>query len=387
MESVVTADITDYHTPEWPVPREQLWHELAHKPYVNGVREHGRFAFWWLHGHANYQGAQWGIRATPSPRGLTLMDINRGDGVGIAAACDKKDIIRGEKFLPGFPYLEREWLYNAKYEVWSDNVCSLYEEGVDRQWSATRDIAWAKQEPLPDDLESAMCQFCTFLTGGELQAEDVLARFIPLINQHYHEPKLFLALQCLDEARHLEVFRKRCLSNGGGIGVAPPVLFNTTSLIDMASDYTVASYGIHLMFEGIFLDVFRAGEFIGQTDVDKTIFRRVMQDEARHVSYGTMHLKFYLENHPHRGQAEEALHAIADGTELIFLTNFFTTPDIIEPLAVLFGGGVQHIEAGLDRLRIWWKRVREDYLARCDRAGFKRRERCLFPEDHFFFMS
>lgn len=61
--------------------------------------------------------------------------------------------------------------------------------------------------------------------------------------------------------RHLEVFRKRCRSNGGGIGVAPPVLFNTTSLVDMAGDFTTASYGIHLMFEGIFLQVFRAGEF------------------------------------------------------------------------------------------------------------------------------
>ena len=44
-----------------------------------------------------------------------------------------------------------------------------------------------------------------FLTGGEMQAEDVLAKFIPLVNQYYHEPKLFLALQCLDEARHLGI--------------------------------------------------------------------------------------------------------------------------------------------------------------------------------------
>ena len=377
----------DYALPRWPVARDELWAQLASKPYVKGVREQGRFALWWLRGHPNYTGTQWGIRATPSSRGLSLMDINAADGVLVEPACEKKDIIRGETFLPGFPYLQKEWIYNAKYEVWAANVCSLYEEGVERQWSATRDIPWAKQERLPDDLESAMCQFCTFLTGGELQAEDVLAKFIPLVNQYYHEPKLFLALQCLDEARHLEVFRKRCLSNGGGIGVAPPVLFNTTSLIDMAGDFTTASYAIHLVFEGIFLQVFRAGEFIGQTEVDKAIFRRVMQDEARHVSYGTMHLKFYLENHPDRTQAEEHLHAIADGTELIFLNNFFTTPDIIEPLAVLFGGGVRHVDTGLERLRIWWRQVREDYLRRCDRAGFNRRERCLFPEDHFFFMA
>ncbi|MFQ5668268.1 MAG: hypothetical protein ACE5I7_17795 [Candidatus Binatia bacterium] len=44
----------DYDPPQWPVPREQLWHELANKRYVKGVQEQGRFAFWWLRVREDY---------------------------------------------------------------------------------------------------------------------------------------------------------------------------------------------------------------------------------------------------------------------------------------------------------------------------------------------
>ena len=36
-------------------------------------------------------------------------------------------------------------------EVWSDNIQTLYEEAVARQWNATRDIPWSELEPLPED--------------------------------------------------------------------------------------------------------------------------------------------------------------------------------------------------------------------------------------------
>ena len=47
-----------------------------------------------------------------------------------------------------------------------------YEEAVARQWSSARDIPWDELKPLPDDLERAMCQLCTFLTEVEFIAAD-----------------------------------------------------------------------------------------------------------------------------------------------------------------------------------------------------------------------
>lgn len=63
---------------------------------------------------------------------------------------------------------------NQKYQVWSYNVESLYEEAVSRQWSATRDIPWDKLEPLSNDQERALCQFVGFLHTVEFIPGDTL---------------------------------------------------------------------------------------------------------------------------------------------------------------------------------------------------------------------
>jgi hypothetical protein len=99
---------------------------------------------------------------------------------------------------------------------------TLYEEAVARQWSSTRDIPWHTLQPLPKDIEHAMCQLCTFFTEVEFIAGDVPGWWLSQINSAYHETKLFMATQIMDEARHLEVFRKRALANGGGLGKCPP---------------------------------------------------------------------------------------------------------------------------------------------------------------------
>ena len=52
---------------------------------------------------------------------------------------------------------------------------------------------------------------------------------------------------------------------------------------------------MHLLGEGIVLSLFRAGEASSPSPVEEQIFRLCMQDEARHVAYGTMHLRYRLE--------------------------------------------------------------------------------------------
>ena len=50
----------------------------------------------------------------------------------------------------GAPASAEHYAYplNKKYQVWSANVDSLYEEAVSRQWSATKDIPWTELDPV-----------------------------------------------------------------------------------------------------------------------------------------------------------------------------------------------------------------------------------------------
>lgn len=345
--------------------------------YIDKLRQ-GKYDLGWL----NDPRPTWGIRATPSARGLTLMDIND------AYAGEPEDVAPTDSMAPrGAPIDDPDALphvfgyeLNSKYEVWAENVVPLYEEAISRQWSATRDIPWEDLKPLPDDLERAQSEFCTFLTEVEMVASDFPAKWLWKMNQHYHEVKMFLCTQAFDEARHLEVFRKRALANGGGLTTIRAARELGLANILHAPTYIQGSFLMHVVGEGLILDIFRAGEFLAKNNTEKEIYRLCMQDEARHVSYGTMHLKYFLENHPDREQAEAELHAVADLAERSF-TGFLVNPYLIEPLAVLAGNGLKHIDRGMDAVKIVWKNITEGYLNRCDLAGFNRRDRIRLPDE------
>src|SRR5262247_1871869 len=178
----------------------------------------GEFDLGWMQTQS-----EWGVKATPSKRGLTLNDINVGSyGVIPEEVPDSRCFApRGAEFdaaeMPSMGYS-----LNTRAEAWAENMGTLYEEAVARQWSSTRDIPWQTLQPLPKDIEHAMCQLCTFFTEVEFIAGDVPGWWLSQVNAAYYETKLFMATQIMDEARHLEVFRKRALANGGGLGKCPP---------------------------------------------------------------------------------------------------------------------------------------------------------------------
>src|SRR3990170_5472180 len=158
----------------------------------------------------------WGMHAKPGKRGLTLDEVNIGPyGPPGDESHELTFRARGAAQREGVPRIG--YYLGKKGDVWSDNATMLYEEAVQRQWSSATDIPWEKLEPLPDDIERAMCQLCTFLTEVEFIAGDAPGQWVPSINPAHYETKLFLLTQIMDEARHLDVFRKRALVNGGGL--------------------------------------------------------------------------------------------------------------------------------------------------------------------------
>ena len=189
---------------------------------------------------------EWGIKAQPGKRGLTLDDISLGS---YGETSDRSDNRTGR---PRGSASRRDGLRIGAYsvftksDIWLANAAGLYEEALQRQWSSATDVPWDSIEPLPDDIERAECQLATFLTEVEFVAGDVPGRWVAWASPDYMEPRLFLITQIMDEARHLDVFRKRALANGGGLMQQPgPEATATSSVgsIDVARDFTEMSAG------------------------------------------------------------------------------------------------------------------------------------------------
>lgn len=366
-----------------PTPAE-FTAELAEDEYCARVRG-GDFDLGWFQAEpGDGRWGQWGIKAEPSRRGLTLMDIDKASGLYPGEQGPPLAGPRGAGTEPDPSVMN--WEISDRWEVWADNLVPLYEEACSRQWSATEDIEWSRMESLPPDMERALCQFNTFLTMAEYLATDVLASWIPKFNTYFHEIKLFIATQAMDEARHTEVFRKRIFANGGGLGMGINLgshLASQRTLADnlLFGSWGFVSYGVHVAFEGAILSMFRFGEFLGKTDVDKQIFRMVMQDEARHVAYGTMHLKYLIENAPETEKRLEELHHLAAISEMFFTRFFFLHPTTVESCSILAGDGLDGAGDGLEVYKGVYRKMREEYLMRTKQAGLDRTGRCLYPED------
>ncbi len=357
--------------------RFKIWSEVLERNVANIHR--GSYSLHWM----NTDKANWGKRAKPSSRGMTYTDINRIRGYG--EVPDKAEWFnfapRGsvrEPYRHEMPVIE-EYTVVDKGELWADNIITLYEEAKARQWNATRDIPWEELEALPDDLEKATCQLCTFLTEIEFAAGDFPAKWMYRIPQDFLEVKSFLATQIMDEARHQEVFRKRAIAGGGLLHAAPGFEWALTAILN-APTHTMGTFLLNLLGEGLVLSIFRSGEMIAKTHVDKEIFRRCLQDEARHVSYGVLEFKNYLDTHPNRAAAEEQMHRFCDIGEQVVLSAF-VEPALIEPMAILLGGGLKKIDEGMSGVAHMWRMFISEYLQRCKAAGFDRSTRCTIPLD------
>jgi len=311
-------------------------------------------------------------------RGLTFRDLD----VGTYGFTNMPELIRANRsFAPrgaeipaGVPDLQAE--VNRKSEVWAYNIEGYYEEAMSRQWNATTDVPWdelSKYE-LPEEIGKAYSQLLTFLTEVEMIATDVPAKWMGRLNADFFEVKNFIATQAMDEARHAEVFRKRALTTGWGLMRAS--LSNECNLkfLRDADSFAEASLTLHLQAEGMVLTLFRFSELISPTEVDKKMFRLVMQDEARHVGYGMQHLKWVLDHFPEK---REVIHRHLDEAENFVFGGGYAT-EVLEPFIILSGKGMkqENIQQGLKITAQFNLKQVDEYFERLDKCGLpERRER------------
>ena len=316
---------------------------------------------------------EWGIKATPDARkGLTLSDIQVGTYGDVPDRTDNMTgRPRGAASRPD-GYRIGAYQVRTKSDIWLTNAAMLYEEAIQRQWSSATDIPWDSIKPLPDDVERAQCQLATFLTEVEFVAADVPGRWVAATSPDYFEPRMFLITQIMDESRHLDVFRKRALANGGGLMQRPNVTTSgVVGSIDLSRDFTEMSSRLHISGEGAVLTIFRMGELMAYNEAEKRIYRLAAQDEARHVAFGVMHMRYVSETEPER---QEEIHAYLDEAEraLVAGNQNPAARDTAqsEALAILLGGGKDNYDEGYRKLLAIRKRQAKEYVQRIRSAGY-----------------
>ncbi|MFQ5665190.1 MAG: hypothetical protein ACE5I7_02040 [Candidatus Binatia bacterium] len=314
------------------------------------------------------------VACTPanSERGFTYDDCN----VGTYGYIELPEFVRGNysmaargsEIVPGLPDLG--YSINRKSDVWSDNVSALYEEAKSRRWAPAIAIDWAvlHAAPLPAELAAAVGQLCTTLEEISLVMMEFPSRWVFSINQEFLELKSYLCAQMIDEARHVEVFRKRALAGGSGLKRASTTGEQALKEILFAETYPEASLACNILLASITLAVFRQSASI--SPLDATIFRLCMQDTAREIAYGMGHMRYHLTHQPHR---REFLQDFLDRTEHTFL-GLTGSPELLEPMIVLAGRGTSKaaLRQGSQRVHKLLQRTVHEYLERLDAIGLER---------------
>jgi hypothetical protein len=309
-------------------------------------------------------------------RGLTYRDLDIGSygftNVPEKVRTNRSYAPRGAEITEGLPDAQ-PWV-SRKSEVWAFNTESYYEEAVTRQWNVTTDIPWERLEgvELPETTGKALSQLMTFLTEVEMIATNTPAMWLPRLNPDFVEVKAFIASQAMDEARHTEAFRKRALTTGWGLMKASPMNEMALKHLRDADSFSEMSVALHLVAEGNVLTLFRFSEFLSPTDVDKRIFRLVMQDEARHVGYGMQHFKYVLENFPEK---RDVVHAHLDEAENISFAGAAAT-ELTESFIILAGGGLkrENIEEGIKVTTRFNLKQMEEHFERLEKCGMPERK-------------
>ncbi len=311
--------------------------------------------------------AEIGVKATPGPDGLRLRDINIGSyGVVPDTWSLPNDAPRGTEstgqiMAAGYSIFD-------KAEVWSENAVDLYEDAIKDRWTPATELDWeGGLGELPEELERAVGQICTIYSNNGIVEQKIIGRWLEEISYGYHEVKLFLATQAFDAGRKVEVLRKRALINGGGLGQAPlgqiyRGWYQGLTFTDMiiALDVVYKSYEVAL---------FESASEWAQTDVERDIFARIATDSRRHLDYGLGHLEWYARYKP---EADKRLGIQFLRAEAAMVQEMRLSTTEREAMIVLLAGGVENLQAGVDKLKTLRQRQYDAYLENLASINFDR---------------
>lgn len=319
---------------------------------------------------------EWGVRAEPGKHGLTMRDLNIGIyGEIPESSTDMSRRPRGAFPIPGVPRTDL-YALSAKVDLWADNAVDLYEEAIQRRWMGHLEMEWDEITPQPLEYELAMRQLCTELAQQASIETDLIGQWLHKMNYAYHEVKTFLASEIFDTGRHYTVLRRRALHNGGSLGLESAGQFNRR-MMETRPGWTEVGMFLYLVRGPLTLLLYRYGEAYARNRADKFLFRKCLEDKARHLAYGMAHVKYAVDNQP--PGFGQGLGNLMRGVERDLVRDL-KDPVLWEALAIIIGGSVANIAQGMAVVEDFKQRYIEDYLKRMQWVGINKTEENLSPD-------
>ncbi len=215
--------------------------------------------------------------------------------------------------------------FDWEYDDGRKQMMHLYQKGKDMQWDALDRIDWTlaldDENPMqiPDEMgglahtavwakmnrkEQAELRrhLQAWTTSQFMQGEQAALICAAKIVQQVPDldAKFYASTQVMDEARHVEAYKK-LLHN---FGVAYPMTHPLQVLVDQAlrdSRWDMTYLAMQVVIEGLALAAFNNIREVAQNPLAQQVNAYVMEDESRHVAFGRLTLKEY---YPHLTQAE-----------------------------------------------------------------------------------
>ncbi len=218
--------------------------------------------------------------------------------------------------------------YNWEYDANRRQLMRLYENAKRDQWNSTTRLdwkvdvdpakglvpdlgigiygtpIWAKLSPREIEKlrhEAITWQLCQFLHGeqGALLATAQIVDSVP-----WYESKQYGATQVMDEARHVEVYRRFVQEKLGHEYPVNPELKKLLDLILADSRWDIKLLGMQIIVEGLALAAFGTIRDTATNPLLRDLTAAVMEDESRHVAFGVLSLREYCRDLPEKDRIE-----------------------------------------------------------------------------------
>ena len=296
-------------------------------------------------------------------------DANRASPHAIAehAPSDWGVAARGATVEAGSPGFD--FRFSDKSEIWAESAADLYKQALAGQWDPETAIDWNADDSLPADVEDAVVQVMTYLIENENAALLVPARHLGQVHPHFREVMQLLAIQCADEARHVEVFTRRATlhranpaRSGAGGQESLKTLFES-------GDFSSSAFLLSVLGEGSFVNLLNVLHEYGPDPLTRQIARLVARDEARHVAFGMAHLEYRLSQDP---GYQSALKAAIEQRYDTLATSSGLNEEVFDALILLAAGDTspQAIQQGFSRVQKLKQDMATGRKARLVRLGF-----------------
>jgi hypothetical protein len=210
--------------------------------------------------------------------------------------------------------------YNWEYENTRRRLVRLYENAKRDQWNSTERLDWSADvdpekglvpdagigifgTPMWDRLtdtevrklrhEAITWQLCQFLHGeqGALLATAQIVDSVP-----WFEGKQYGATQVMDEARHVEVYRRYITDKLQNEYPVNPELKSLLDVILSDSRWDMKFLGMQIIVEGLALAAFGTIRDTSTCPLLRDLTAAVMEDESRHVAFGVLSLREFYED-------------------------------------------------------------------------------------------